>query len=155
MLRHFEKLSTPLRSVHRYPLIKDQQRRFHNAGWPLAIAHDLWKLWNMPGFLTTSQRTSLDTIEPFDEWEEFILFASHYFLLFAGKDGILKEEGLYGVLLQEELFPSKTENNKRLASTTQVTFHGSAKHSGRRRFAAALPLVGGAVASVCGHGVRW
>jgi tRNA wybutosine-synthesizing protein 4 len=108
----------------------------------------------MPGFLTTSQRKSLDAIEPFDEWEEFALFASHYFLLFAGKGGFLREEGLYRVLLQEETFPSKTEDIKNLASTAQVTFHSSTKHSERRRFAAATPFVGGAVAYHGGLGTK-
>lgn len=33
--------------------------------------------------MTSLLRSSLDAVEPFDEWEEFALFASHYFLLVA------------------------------------------------------------------------
>ena len=33
--------------------------------------------------MTAEQRLKLDTVEPFDEWEEFVNFASHYFLLVA------------------------------------------------------------------------
>ncbi|KAI9787133.1 MAG: tRNA methyltransferase ppm2 [Geoglossum umbratile] len=154
MLRHFKKLSTPLRSIHKYPLIEDQQRRFRDAGWPVAVAHDLWKLWSMPGFLTTGQRTSLNSVEPFDEWEELALFASHYFLLFAGKNPFLKGEELYRILLQEDIPSGKTENNQNTRDTAATAFCGSAKHQGRRRFAAAAPLVGGGVAYHGGLGAK-
>ena len=43
----------------------------------------LWDLWCGPDFVSEAQRRSIDRVEPFDEWEEFILFASHYFLLVA------------------------------------------------------------------------
>jgi tRNA wybutosine-synthesizing protein 4 len=154
MLRHFDKLSTPLRCVHKYPLIKDQQQRFRDAGWPLAIAHDLWKLWRIPEFLTANQRAALNTIEPFDEWEEFALFASHYFLLFAGKSVPLGKDGVYGALLQEDPSTDKIVDNPGAAITTQVTFYGPTRHQGCRRFAAAAPLEGLAVSYHGGLGTK-
>ena len=85
MLKHFNKLHTPLKSVHSYPSLADQRRRFINRGWSSVIARNLWDLWSDDCFLPIQQRVELNKVEAFDEWEEFALFASHYFLLMASK----------------------------------------------------------------------
>lgn len=84
MLKHFEKLRTPLHAVG---TISDMRQRFANAGWPAAgiDIRSLWQLWSDDQFIVPEERRSLDAVEPFDEWEEFALFASHYFLLVAQK----------------------------------------------------------------------
>ncbi|KAK3053671.1 tRNA methyltransferase ppm2 [Extremus antarcticus] len=80
MLAHFQKLRTPL---HTIGTMEEMKQRFVNAGWPenALEMHSLWELWAEPTFISPEQRRMLDAIEPFDEWEEFALFASHYFLL--------------------------------------------------------------------------
>ncbi len=83
MLEHFQNLQTPLRSILSYPRLEDQVRRFQQHGWSSVNARNLWNLWSDPAFLSPKQRIALDDVEPFDEWEEFVLFASHYFLLVA------------------------------------------------------------------------
>lgn len=83
MMKHFKKLGAPLYSIHEYPSLKQQEQRFKNIGWAQTRARSLWDLWSDDEFLGSSTRASLDTIESFDEWEEFALFASHYFLLHA------------------------------------------------------------------------
>ncbi|KAL1874680.1 tRNA methyltransferase ppm2 [Paecilomyces lecythidis] len=83
MMKHFNKLRAPLHSIHHYPSLHDQERRFLDAGWGHARARSLWELWSDNSFLSSFRRMSLDTYEVFDEWEEFALFASHYFLLSA------------------------------------------------------------------------
>ena len=82
MLAHFDKLKTPL---HTIGTMEQMKQRFVNASWPETAVemHSLWELWSEPTFLSPEQRRILDSIEPFDEWEEFALFASHYFLLLA------------------------------------------------------------------------
>lgn len=82
MLSHFTKLRTPL---HTIGTMDEMKKRFSSAGWPEPAIemHTLWELWSEPTFLAAEQRRSLDAVEPFDEWEEFALFASHYFLLVA------------------------------------------------------------------------
>ncbi|KAK5107584.1 hypothetical protein LTR62_000978 [Meristemomyces frigidus] len=82
MLAHFQKLKTPLNGIG---TMAEMKQRFADAGWPDAGTdiRSLWELWSDPTFLTAEQRRGLDKIEPFDEWEEFALFASHYFLLVA------------------------------------------------------------------------
>ncbi|KAL4802304.1 hypothetical protein BDV18DRAFT_64879 [Aspergillus unguis] len=83
MMKHFGKLGAPLFSIHEYPSLIDQERRFTEAGWAHANARSLWDLWSDDEFVGSRLRTSLDAVESFDEWEEFALFASHYFLLHA------------------------------------------------------------------------
>ena len=85
MISHFEKLQTPLRSIYTYPQLVDQERRFLGAGWTSVSARSLWDLWSDDLFVLPNQRLALNDVEAFDEWEEFVLFASHYFLLRATK----------------------------------------------------------------------
>lgn len=82
-MKDFLKLQCPLHSVHKYPSLRQQEQRFRGSGWTNAKATNLWELWNDPTFVTEDERLSLDSIEAFDEWEEFALFASHHFLLSA------------------------------------------------------------------------
>lgn len=89
MLRHFEKLGSPLRNVLKYPGNHTQSQRFFAAGYQNIESQNLWELWSSPAFLSPSERMRLDHIEPFDEWEEFALFASHYTFLIAQTGGAL------------------------------------------------------------------
>lgn len=83
MLSHFDKLNTSLKSVHQYPTIESQHKRFHEKNWQQVEIWDLWDAWNSDAFLTSAERVALDQVEPFDEWEEFILFARHYTVVHA------------------------------------------------------------------------
>ena len=51
----------------------------------MVSARCLWDVWNDDTLVSSDQRRSLLKCEPFDEFEEFVLFASHYFLLIADK----------------------------------------------------------------------
>ena len=96
MIEHFEKLRTPLRCLVKYSKLQDQQRRFLRYEWSSVNVKSLWDCWLDPSIISITQRQALDQAEPFDEWEEFILFASHYFLLVAStslqRDSTTKEE---------------------------------------------------------------
>ncbi|KAI5363306.1 putative JmjC domain, methyltransferase Ppm1/Ppm2/Tcmp, kelch-type beta propeller [Septoria linicola] len=85
MLAHFDKLRTPLRAAG---TMEQMKARFVAAGFPETGTEirSLWELWSDPTFLSAEERRRLDHVEPFDEWEEFALFGSHYFLLFAEKE---------------------------------------------------------------------
>ncbi|SMY27643.1 unnamed protein product [Zymoseptoria tritici ST99CH_1A5] len=85
MLAHFDKLRTPLRAAG---TMEDMKARFVSAGFPESGTdiRSLWELWSDPTFLSAEERRALDRVEPFDEWEEFALFGSHYFLLVAEKE---------------------------------------------------------------------
>jgi tRNA wybutosine-synthesizing protein 4 len=83
MLKHFDKLNTSLKSVHQYPTVETQRTRFQDRGWKHVEIWDLWEAWNSKTFLDSDERLAVDEVEPFDEWEEFILFARHYFVMHA------------------------------------------------------------------------
>lgn len=84
MLGHFDtKLRTPLRSVLEYPTLDSQRTRFLRRGWRSVHICDLWEAWSTELFVNSTERSALDQVEPFDEWEEFILFARHYFIAHA------------------------------------------------------------------------
>ncbi|KAI4252792.1 MAG: hypothetical protein LQ352_004074 [Teloschistes flavicans] len=85
MLQHFKNINTPLNCVRTYPLMKDQETRFLRAGYHHARARSLWDLWQDPLTVAVDTRLKLNSVEPFDEWEELALFCSHYFLLEAVK----------------------------------------------------------------------
>ncbi|KAF2164887.1 hypothetical protein M409DRAFT_67598 [Zasmidium cellare ATCC 36951] len=108
MLSHFEKLRTPLRAIG---TLEQMKARFAAAGFPEAGTEirTLWDLWSDPGFLSAEERRALDRVEPFDEWEEFALFGSHYFLLMAEKE------------------PGKDYNFKSFRATRASLFSGSTR----------------------------
>jgi tRNA wybutosine-synthesizing protein 4 len=83
MLKHFSKLGTPLRSALTYTGVHTQTQRFQEAGYSTVECLSLWDMWADPRFLSPSQRMQLDQVEPFDEWEEFAMFASHYAYIIA------------------------------------------------------------------------
>ncbi|KAI6345074.1 hypothetical protein MCOR14_008554, partial [Pyricularia oryzae] len=81
MIKHFERLNTPLKSIDKYPTQQSQSERFQQRGWSNVHCWTLWQAWADSRFLTAEDRRKLDDVEPFDEWEEFALFGSHYVLL--------------------------------------------------------------------------
>jgi tRNA wybutosine-synthesizing protein 4 len=140
-MRHFSKLEAPLRSIHKYPLLSDQEKRFIDTGWNHARARSLWDLWQDNSFLSSSKRISLDTFEPFDEWEEFALFASHYFLLSAFTNGTHIRRDYHGQMG----FPHQSHSPFafRLLSQCPLRFEG------QRRYGALVP---DGTSSLCVHG---
>lgn len=129
MTDHFEKLSTPIKSVKTYPTIQHQHSRFMSRGWPNIKLQSLWSAWSDGHFLSPEDRRRLDQVEAFDEWEEFALFASHYLLLHARNYG--EETAAFSEEPPTHLVPS-TE-----ARTTHKPLTGQ---HGLRRFGAAMVI---------------
>ncbi|KIV81096.1 hypothetical protein, variant 2 [Exophiala sideris] len=93
MTSYYAKQGTPLRSNFKYCGRHTHTQRLVEAGFTQIEYQNLWELWSDPRFLSPSQRMFLDHVEPFDEWEEFALFASHYALVVAHnrEDHVLPE----------------------------------------------------------------
>ncbi|KAI1764359.1 LCM-domain-containing protein [Hypoxylon sp. FL1150] len=130
MLSHFEKLKTPLKSVFTYPNLRAQQARFASRGWPQVDVSSLWQIWSSDRWLSADERRRVDAIEPFDEWEEFALFASHYCVVIA--------KTYPGIIATP---PISLEAIKELQ--TDVILARGSEYSGtrgQRRFGAALKL---------------
>lgn len=132
MQNHFQKLNTPLKSVRAYPAVGDQYTRFSSRGWDSVQVSTLWQVWADETFLSASERRQLDETEPFDEWEEFALFASHYCVVHA-------KAGSNASLVPAPVLPCTTGVPVLPAS---LQFDGCAGTKGQRRFAAAMQLSG-------------
>lgn len=147
MIQHFDNLHTPLKSIKRYPQLPDQERRFTDAGWRSAVARNLWEIWSDSTFLSAEQRLSLNAIEPFDEWEEFGLFASHYFLLEASSDSRFERS------TPEHVLPASGRQEQEITRIL-IESENSEKFLTHRKFGTMFELGPGVVGSHGGLGDR-
>jgi tRNA wybutosine-synthesizing protein 4 len=146
MLSHFDKLSTPLKSVHRYQTQGDQRQRFLTRGWTSVEARNLWQAWGDSTFLSAEQRQKLDEVEPFDEWEEFALFASHYCIVNAATTGTqggdvptsTQLRDTSDVALSTQWSPG--EDSEDDVSDIAFSYQDNPGSKGQRRFGAAMQL---------------
>ncbi|KAF2103308.1 LCM-domain-containing protein [Rhizodiscina lignyota] len=139
MLRHFEK-SAALRSVEVYPTLESQRKRFLDQGWADVAVRSLWNLWQDDDFLDPAARKSLDDVELFDEWEEFALFAGHYFLLVASNRQ----------LAQAPLPLSQSAETENQRTQPKLTLQCSRAPSRARRFATPARLDDTTIAHIGG-----
>ncbi|NWR59875.1 TYW4 protein, partial [Bucorvus abyssinicus] len=83
MQQHFSQLNSALHSLAQYPDCGAQQRRFLEKGWTECSVMD------MNAFFTCctpeDEQQRVQALEPFDEYEEWHLKCSHYFVLAASK----------------------------------------------------------------------
>ncbi|KAJ5636210.1 LCM-domain-containing protein [Penicillium longicatenatum] len=141
MMAHYNKLNAPLHSIHEFHSLAEQEQRFKNAGWASARARSLWDLWSDSSFLPESVRTELDSYEVFDEWEEFALFESHYFLLIASNipESCQNTNG----------HPNTADDFCRTSNDFVLNAHCPPNKRGRRRYGAVVP--GGKDKDIVGH----
>jgi tRNA wybutosine-synthesizing protein 4 len=136
MLDHFAK-QAPLKSIFKYPSLSCQRERFIKGGWTKAYARNLWTIWQDPMFLTDDDRIALDSVEPFDEWEELALFAGHYFLLVAGsKSASDVERNLAVTGCHTDLEFGQQQS----ALFAQVEYNNLPRGQGQRRFGATAKI---------------
>ena len=78
MLNHFESIGAPVHSIFTYPEIDDQLGRLRESGFESAVACDMNQWWD--ALMSNQERNRIKLIEPFDEYEEWYLKCSHYFV---------------------------------------------------------------------------
>ncbi|XP_026544170.1 tRNA wybutosine-synthesizing protein 4 isoform X2 [Notechis scutatus] len=83
MQSHFSRLQSPLRSLISYPDCKAQQMRFLQRGWTECHIVDMNEFYR--SFVPGEEQNRIQALEPFDEFEEWHLKCSHYFILAASK----------------------------------------------------------------------
>ncbi|XP_065535107.1 tRNA wybutosine-synthesizing protein 4 isoform X1 [Lathamus discolor] len=83
MQQHFNQLNSTLHSVAQYPDCEAQQKRFLAKGWTECSVMDMNEFFTCCTPEDEQQR--VQTLEPFDEYEEWHLKCSHYFVLAASK----------------------------------------------------------------------
>ena len=135
MIQHFDNLQTPLKSVHAYPQLADQERRFLGSGWSKAVARSLWDIFNDADIVPSDQRLALNDVEPFDEWEEFVLFGCHYFLLVADQGSLMQSRAKLSSLQDRSQGSDIQPGNDTLVAHSEII-----PKSNLRRFGAAFSL---------------
>lgn len=89
MLQHFRRLHSPLHGLELFPDVEAQVGRFLQAGWTACSALDLNEFYRR--LLPADERRRVETLEPFDEFEEWHLKCAHYFILAASRGATLSE----------------------------------------------------------------
>uniref|UniRef100_A0A8C8SI42 tRNA wybutosine-synthesizing protein 4 n=1 Tax=Pelusios castaneus TaxID=367368 RepID=A0A8C8SI42_9SAUR len=83
MQQHFNRLNSVLHTLAQYPNCEAQKRRFLQRGWAKCSVIDMNEFY--AGFIPEEERRRVQALEPFDEYEEWHLKCSHYFILAASK----------------------------------------------------------------------
>lgn len=84
MLAHFSKLRSSLKCVEEYPQKEDQVKRFEQF-FPQVEIRNLFECW--VDLVDEDVKRAVDSVESFDEWEEFIMFCQHYVIVHATNSG--------------------------------------------------------------------
>ncbi|KAF2645392.1 LCM-domain-containing protein [Massarina eburnea CBS 473.64] len=154
MLKHFDKLQTPIQAVQHYPSLSQQASRFKNAGWSsIKSSCSLWDLWSDDGCTPPAVRSGLDEVEPFDEWEEFALFAGHYFMIVASN--ATKEDPIEPTTICQS--NTDAQGHSGMESRPMTIILHSAKTTSQpdpRRFGAAFTIGNNTVAFHSGQGLQ-
>lgn len=90
MLYHFDHLRSPLQCVQTYST-KDKQRKRFEQYFPNVSTVDMFESWQQ--LVSPEKKELIETVEHFDEWEEFVVFCQHYVVIHATNSHhkILKE----------------------------------------------------------------
>ena len=152
MIKHFSKLNSPIQPAMRHPTLENQRQRFLGLDWPQVKIKSLWSLWNEASFISAADRQSLDRIESFDEWEEFMLFASHYFILTAENSNGDASNSDISNTGTHILLPALESSNQ--SSILECKRTALPSGLGRRRHGAGFILRSHALNHQGGHGPR-
>ncbi|CAF3397491.1 unnamed protein product [Rotaria sp. Silwood1] len=83
MVAHFAKLGSPLKCIHQYPTSESQVQRYTHLGFDFSLCVNMHNFDR--NYLSTDEHNRIDTLEPFDEIEEWQSKCAHYILLFGLK----------------------------------------------------------------------
>lgn len=86
MCAHFKKLGSPLKCIYRYPNIENQIKRYKDFGFNDCQAMRVIDFFKKE--INNEERSRVDLIEIFDEYEQWHLKCTHYSLVLAA-NGIL------------------------------------------------------------------
>uniref|UniRef100_A0A7M4G1W8 tRNA wybutosine-synthesizing protein 4 n=1 Tax=Crocodylus porosus TaxID=8502 RepID=A0A7M4G1W8_CROPO len=138
MQQHFSRLNSALHGLAQYPDRKAQRRRFLQQGWTECFIVDMNQFYTL--CIPTEERQRVQALEPFDEYEEWHLKCSHYFILVASKG---MELTWTSVVFLFSIAASAPGN----APTTTGSIHASmcvidSEAAGLKRFAHRSVLIG-------------
>ncbi|XP_042351118.1 tRNA wybutosine-synthesizing protein 4 [Plectropomus leopardus] len=87
MQDHFVKLNSTLHALRLYPDAAAQRRRLLDKGWERCVCLDMNEFYL--GLVSEEERGSVESLEPFDEYEEWHQKCSHYFVLTASRGSLM------------------------------------------------------------------
>ncbi|XP_052668990.1 tRNA wybutosine-synthesizing protein 4 isoform X1 [Harpia harpyja] len=128
MQQHFSQLNSVLHSLAQYPDCEAQQRRFFEKGWTECSVMDMNEFFTCCTPEDEQQR--VQALEPFDEYEEWHLKCSHYFVLTASKG----MEPSWTPLLSNMTVPHHDETVRMAGSITAAVCAMHSEISGLRRY---------------------
>ncbi|CAN9498512.1 unnamed protein product [Ophioblennius macclurei] len=88
MQEHFRKLNSTLHALRQYPDAAAQRRRFLDKGWDQCECVDMNDFFM--GLVPEGERGRVESLEPFDEFEEWHQKCSHYFILTASRGSMMQ-----------------------------------------------------------------
>ncbi|XP_054829481.1 tRNA wybutosine-synthesizing protein 4 isoform X2 [Eublepharis macularius] len=103
MQNHFTQCRSPLCSLAQYPTLKAQHVRFLQKGWTACHAIDMNEFYAR--FVCGDERRRIQALEPFDEFEEWHLKCSHYFVLVALKGDELCQTPVFPGVEEKAFLP--------------------------------------------------
>ncbi|XP_033472788.1 tRNA wybutosine-synthesizing protein 4 [Epinephelus lanceolatus] len=89
MQDHFLKLNSTLHALQLYPDTAAQRRRFLGKGWEQCVCLDMNDFYL--GLVSEEERRRVESLEPFDEYEEWHQKCSHYFILTASQGSLMAQ----------------------------------------------------------------
>ncbi|XP_054915968.1 tRNA wybutosine-synthesizing protein 4 isoform X2 [Poeciliopsis prolifica] len=120
MQDHFLKLNSTLHALQQYPDLSAQRQRFLDKGWERCVCVDMNAFYL--GLVPQEERDRIETLEPFDEHEEWHQKCSHYFILTASR-GALMEQALLSQTPVPSISPSWSSTELKV-STVPVCLEG-------------------------------
>ncbi|XP_072707208.1 tRNA wybutosine-synthesizing protein 4 isoform X1 [Ciconia boyciana] len=128
MQQHFSQLNSALHSLAQYSDCEAQQRRFFEKGWTECRVMDMNEFFTCCTPEDEQQR--VQALEPFDEYEEWHLKCSHYFVLAASKG----MEPSWTPLLSNMTVPHRDGPARMAGSITAAVCAMHSEISGLRRY---------------------
>ncbi|XP_068602852.1 tRNA wybutosine-synthesizing protein 4 [Brachionichthys hirsutus] len=89
MQNHFLKLNSALHSIQQYPDAAAQRHRFMDKGWEQCVCLDMNAFYL--GLVPEEERCRIESLETFDEYEEWHQKCSHYFILTAAQGSLMAQ----------------------------------------------------------------
>ncbi|XP_059199036.1 tRNA wybutosine-synthesizing protein 4 [Centropristis striata] len=89
MQHHFVKLNSTLHALQQYPDTAAQRLRFLHKGWQQCVCLDMNDFYLQ--LLPEEERRRVESLEPFDEYEEWHQKCSHYFILTASRGSLMAQ----------------------------------------------------------------
>ncbi|XP_078795157.1 tRNA wybutosine-synthesizing protein 4 isoform X4 [Oryzias latipes] len=89
MQEHFLKMNSPLHALTQYPDVSAQRQRFLDKGWQQCVTLDMNQFYL--GLVSEEERDRVESLEPFDEYEDWHQKCAHYFILTASTGALMLE----------------------------------------------------------------